>query len=180
MMSFVNVNASEQEREIKVLAVGYTGDPEPSELFTAKAIISGTTLTITFIDKEKWLRFPFSGKGFYPRPMMVRYFDKAGDYLGHFRTSSAFIPKWALDYSEIEEGSYLTIPAGQGFADPGSYEVRSFKSGESVSYNINARDANFIEIIELSVREDSTIYRSLKQSKEDFEKKNARRSEKNP
>jgi hypothetical protein len=126
-----------EARQIKAIVVKEPGSSDKSEIATAKAETSGTSLHIILSETNKWMGRPGS-KEVYPNTMHVRYFDKDGNYLGHFKSSELFIPKWISDSENIRVLLY-----------PGQKST-PFGKDTKLSYSINARDISFIEIVELS------------------------------
>lgn len=143
-------SAGEKDRKLGAVVVKSSGHEMDSELATAEAVLSGTTLKIFLNAKEHWAKY---GDSFICLPMTVRYFDEDGNYLGRFTTSEAFMPDWA--FVGIKPGGYysdamgILSPTGRS----GRYKVESFNPNTPLSYKINARDAAFVRIIEISFNE---------------------------
>lgn len=119
------------------------------ELWTRTQIVVDQTLnavTATIDDNdlhiaiscsaEKW---PFYKNAFVPArpyPLLIRYFDKDGQYLGHFTTKELYAPEWTLPYIHM----YWKLDG----------VVLPLQQSRELTYTINARDAAFIEAIEVS------------------------------
>jgi Uncharacterized conserved protein len=76
-------------------------------------------------------------------PLLVRYFDKNGQYLGHFTTREQFIPDWGREVFFERAGSYIDAKQIQ--------VLTLLEEGSQLSYAINARDADYISIVEVSM-----------------------------
>ena len=127
-----------EARQIRAVFVDESGSSTRSILATANATISGTSLHIFLTATDTWIGTRTDI--FFPYPLIFRYFDEDGSYLGRFKTSDLFMPKW------IGESKDLKI-APPFYMD----KTTLFDKDTEVAYKVNARDAAFLGIIELSL-----------------------------
>ncbi len=96
------------------------------------------------LDGEKWgcLSGAEVNNPHAPKPLRIRYFDEGGNYLGHFTTREYFLPEWARDYTHMflyDRNNIDVIPVPE--------------EGVKLTYSINARDASFVKLCEISFAE---------------------------
>ncbi|MDR1519983.1 MAG: hypothetical protein LBU23_07565, partial [Planctomycetota bacterium] len=109
--------------------------------------IDGTDLKLILANNGKWPRLGYNTAWIMAGQLRIRYFDKNGKFLGTFRTKERFVADWAYEGFSREQSSMIK---SLKIRDSGSTFLSLEEDGSQLIYTINARDADYVEHVEVS------------------------------